>query len=119
MRKGLGQSIDLTDWHAKCSTDITDRMPHLVGVHHGDHRAPLGAKARHDRVVHLQTPGRLDINVYVWQASAQRRQEALHQQAMADWVNTGNTEQVVDQTARPRATCSTTNAQLPDQTGDL
>ena len=45
VREGLGDDVDLAGRHAQRGTDVADRVPHPVGVHHRDAGDPLGAEA--------------------------------------------------------------------------
>ena len=101
--EGLGDGVGLAGRHAERGTDVADRVAHAVGVHHRDAHAPLPAVAVEDRAVDLLTPGGLDVDVDVGQRGAQRGEEPLHQQPVADRVDPGDAEQVVDQAARARA----------------
>ena len=119
VRERLGDGVDLPHRHAERRTDVADRVAHLVGVHHRDGGAPVGAEALEDRVVDLQPARGLHVDVDVGQRDAQRGEEALHQQAVPDRVDPGDAEQVVDQAARPGPTGSAADAELADHLGDV
>ena len=99
----LGDRVDLAGRHAERAADVADGVAHAVGVHHRDAHAPLPAVAVEDRLVDLQPAGGLHVDVDVGQRVAQRGEEALHQQVVADRVDPGDAEQVVDQAAGARA----------------
>ena len=82
--------------------DVADRVADPVGVHHRDAHAALAAVAVEDRLVDLEPARGLHVDVDVGQRLAQRGEEPLHQQAVADRVDPGDAEQVVDQAARAR-----------------
>ena len=90
-------------------------MAHPVGVHHRDAADPVGAEALEDGVVDLHPPGGLHVDVDVGQLVAQRGEEALHQQAVADRVDVGDAEQVGDQAAGTRAARCRPNPQALDE----
>ena len=115
----LGDRVHLPRRHAEGGADVTDRVADPVGVHHRDGDAPLAAEAVEDRAVDLLAPGGLHVDVDVGQRGAQRRQEPLHQQAVADRVDPGDAEQVVDQAAGAGPAGGTTDAHLADQVGDV
>ena len=115
----LGDRVDLPRRHAEGGADVADRVADAVGVHHRDGDAPLAAEAVEDRAVDLLAPGGLHVDVDVGQRGTQRRQEPLHQQAVADRVDPGDAEQVVDQAAGAGPAGGTTDAHLADQVGDV
>ena len=119
VREGLGDRVDLAHRHAQRRPHVADRVAHLVGVHHRDRGAALGAVALEDRVVDLEPSRRLHVEVDVGQGPAQRGEEALHQQAVADRVDPGDAEQVVDQAARPRPAGRAADAEVADHRGDV
>ena len=99
--------------------DVADGVADPVGVHHRDRDAPLAAVAVEDRLVDLQPPRGLHVDVDVGQRAAQRGEEPLHQQAVAQRVDPGDAEQVVDQAARPRPPGGAADPELADQVGDV
>ena len=115
----LGDRVHLSRRHAEGGADVADGVADPVGVHHRDGDAPLAAEAVEDRAVDLLAPGGLHVDVDVGQRGTQRRQEPLHQQAVADRVDPGDAEQVVDQAAGARPARGTTDAHLADQVGDV
>ncbi len=115
----LGDRVGLAGRHAERAADVTDRVAHAVGVHHRDAHAALAAVAVEDRAVDLLAPGGLDVDVDVGQRGPQRREEALHQQAVADRVDPGDAEEVVDQAARARPAPGAAHPELADQVGDV
>ena len=114
VRERLGDRVDVAGRQAHRSPDIADRVPDAVGVHHRHARHPLGAERVEDHVVDVGAPGRLDVDVDVGQRAAQRRQEPLHDQVVADRVDARDAQRVVDQAARPRAACRDADAEAPD-----
>ena len=99
----LGDRVDLAGRHPECGADVTDRVADPVGVHHRDADAALPAVLVEDRRVDLEPARGLHVDVDVGKGSAQRRQEPLHEQAVADRVDPGDAEQVVDHAACPRS----------------
>ncbi len=119
VRERLGDRVDLGPGHAERSADVADGVADPVGLHHRHRGAALPAVPVEDRVVDLQPPRGLHVDVDVGQRLAQRGEEALHDQAVPDRVDPGDAEQVVDQTARSRAAGSRADAQVADQVGDV
>ena len=115
----LGDRVDLARRHPERATDVAHRVADPVGVHHRDADAPLPAVAVEDRLVDLEPARGLDVDVDVGQRVAQRREEPLHQQVVADRVDAGDAEQVVDQAAGPRAAGRAPHAHVADQVGDV
>ena len=104
---------------AERGADVADRVPHPVGVHHRDAGDPLAAEALEDPLVDLGAAGRLDVDVDVGQRLAQRREEALHQQPVAQRVDAGDAEQVVDQAAGAGAARGDPHPHVADQVDDV
>ena len=119
VRERLRDRVGLARRHPERGADVTDRVAHLVGLHHRHARAALGAVAVEDRLVDLQPPRGLHVEVDVGQRGAQRREEPLHQQVVPDRVDPGDPEQVVDQAARARPARRAPDAELADQVGDV
>nr|WP_258016942.1 hypothetical protein [Nocardioides marinisabuli] len=117
--EGLGDGVGLGRGHPERGADVAHGVAHPVGVHHRDAHAPLAAVAVEDALVDLGAPVGLDVDVDVGQRLAQRGEEALHQQLVADRVDPGDAEQVVDQAAGPRAARGDPHAHLLDQVGDV
>lgn len=115
VREGLGQHVDLARRHAEGGGDVADRVPHPVGLGHGHARHPVGAEAFEDPFVHLGAPRRLHVDVDVGQLRAQRRAEALHEQAVLHGVDPADAEQVGHQAARARAPRRDPHAVLADE----
>src|SRR5579863_6727219 len=115
----LGQRADLLGWQAERGRDVPDRTAGPVGLHHRDAAAALLAVAFDDRVVGLDPPRRLDVQVDVRQVRALLREKPLHDQAMAERVDAGNADQVVDQAASPGAADGTADAAGPDEAGHV
>ena len=105
--------------HAQRRPDVADRVPDPVGVHHRDRDAPLAAVPVEDRLVDLQPPGGLHVDVDVGQGPAQRGEEPLHEQPVAQRVDAGHAEQVVDQAAGARPAGRGPDAHLADQVADV
>ena len=99
----LGDRVDLAGRHPERAADVADRVADPVGVHHRHADAALAAVAVEDRLVDLQPARGLHVDVDVGQRVAQRREEPLDQQVVADRVDPGDAEQVVDQAAGARA----------------
>ena len=119
VRERLGDLVDLAGRHAERGADVADRVAHPVGVHHRDAGDPLAAEALEDLLVDLGTSRRLDVDVDVGQRLAQRREEALHQQAVAHRVDPGDAEQVVDQAARAGPAGGDPHPHVADQVDDV
>ena len=115
VREGLGDGVDLGRRQAERGADVADGVPHPVGVHHRDAADPVGAEAVDDRVVDLHPPGGLHVDVDVGQLVAQRGEEALHQQPVAERVDVGDAQQVGDQAAGARAPRRRPNPQALDE----
>ena len=115
----LGDGVDLARRHAERGADVADGVTDAVGVHHRDAHAALAAEAVEDRLVDLGAARGLDVDVDVGQRGAQRREEPLHQEVVADRVDTGDAEEVVDQAARPRPPRRAADPALADQVGDV
>jgi hypothetical protein len=90
----LGERVDLPRRQAERRTDVADAVPGAVGVHHRHAGAALAAVAGEDLLVDLHPAGRLDVDVDVGQLVAQRGQEPLHEQPVADRVDVADAEQV-------------------------
>ena len=99
VREGGGEGVDLGGRHAEGSTHIAHSVTHAVGLHHRHGRRALGAEPIEDPAVDLLPSRRLDVDVDVGQGTTQGRQEALHEQALREGVDSGDAEQVVDQAA--------------------
>ena len=117
--EGLGDRVDLPRRHPERATDVAHGMTDPVGVHHRDADAPFAAVAVEDRLVDLQPARGLHVEVDVGQRVAQRREEPLHQQVVAERVDPGDAEQVVDQAARARAAGGAPDPEVADQVGDV
>ena len=115
----LGDGVDLARRHAERGADVADGVTDAVGVHHRDAHAALAAEPVEDRLVDLGAPRGLDVDVDVGQRLAQRREEPLHQQVVADRVDAGDAEEVVDQAARARPARRAAHPALADQVGDV
>ena len=102
------------------AADVADRVADPVGVHHRDAGARARRRSGRGSLVDLVAPGGLDVDVDVGQRGPQRGEEPLHQQAVADRVDPGDAEQVVDQAARARpARRAPRTPMLADQVGDV
>ncbi len=119
VRERLGDRVGLAGRHAESGADVADGVADPVGVHHRDADAALAAVLVEDRLVDLEPPRGLDVDVDVGQRLAQRGEEPLHQQAVPDRVDPGDTEQVVDQAARPRPPGRAPHPHLLDEVGDV
>ena len=117
--EGLGDGVDLARRHAERGADVADGVADAVGVHHRDAHAALAAEAVEDRLVDLGAARGLDVDVDVGQRGAQRREEPLHQEVVADRVDAGDAEEVVDQAAGARAARRAAHPALADQVGDV
>ena len=115
VREGLGDGVDLGRRQAERGADVADGVPDPVGVHHRDAADPVGAEAVDDRVVDLHAPGGLHVDVDVGQLVAQRGEEALHQQPVAERVDVGDAQQVGDQAAGTRPAGRGANPQALDE----
>ncbi len=67
VRERLGDRVGLAGRHAERAADVTDGVPHPVGVHHRDGHAALAAVAVEDRLVDLEPARGLDVDVDVGQ----------------------------------------------------
>ena len=119
VRERLGEAVDLTGRHAECAADIADRMSDAVGLRHGHGGDAFGTEAFEDQVVHLEPASGLDVDVDIGQHPPQRRQEALHQQAVPQWIDAADAEQVVDQAPRTRTTSRDPDAAGLHQVDDV
>ena len=119
VRERLGDRVDLADRHAERGADVAHRVPDAVGVHHRDAHAALAAVAVQDRLVDLEAARGLDVDVDVGQRLAPRGEEPLHQQVVAQRVDPGDAEQVVDQAAGSRPAGRAPHAHVLDQVGDV
>ena len=119
VRERLGDLVDLDRREPECGTDVSHGVAHLVGVHHRDAGDPLAAEAVEDGLVDLGAAGRLDVDVDVGKLRAQRGAEPLHEQPVADRVDTADAEEVVDEAARARPPGRDPHAAGPDEVGDL
>jgi hypothetical protein len=118
VRERRRDRADLAGRQAQGGADVPDRVPHPVGVHHRHARHPLAAELGEDRLVHLGAAGGLDVHVDVRELDAQRRGEPLHQQAVAQRVDRGDAEQVVDEAAGTRAAGGDADAEVADEVDD-
>ena len=119
VREGLREAVDLPRRQAQGCADVADAVPRAVGVHHRHAGAALAAVPAQDLLVHLHPPGGLDVDVDVGQLVAQRRQEPLHQQPVADRVHVADAEQVVHQRAGARSAGSRPDPQLLNEVHDV
>ena len=119
VREGLGDRVGLQRRHAQGGADVAHGVPHAVGVHHRHAHAALAAVAVEDRLVDLGAARGLHVDVDVGQRLAQRGEEALHQQLVADRVDPGDAEQVGHQAARARAAGRDPDPEVLDQVGDV
>ncbi len=121
VRKRLGDGVDLGRRQTQRSTDVAHRVAHPVGVDHRHRRHPFAAEHFEHLGVDLGSTGGFDVEIDVGQRPAQRREEPLHHQPVGEWVDTGYTEQVVDETARPRPPGGTADTHVAydlDHVGD-
>ncbi len=119
VRERLGDRVGLPRRHPERPADVAHGVAHAVGVHHRDAHAALPAVAVEDRLVDLEPARGLHVDVDVGQRVAQRGEEALHQQVVADRVDAGDPDQVVDQAARARAPGRGPHPEVADQVGDV
>ncbi len=119
MGKCLGDRVDLARRHAQRGTDVADRVAHPIGLHHRHAHAALPAVAVEDRPVDLEASGRLHVDVDVGQRLSQRGEEAFHQQVVAQRVDAGDAQEVVDQAPGPGPPGRAPHPHLADQVGDV
>ena len=117
--EGLGDGVDLPAGHPEGGADVADRVTHPVGVHHRDRDAALPAVAVEDRVVDLETPVGLHVDVDVGQRLPPRGEEPLHEEPVAQRVDAGDAEQVVDQAAGARPPGRGADAEVADHAADV
>ena len=119
VRERLGQGVDLTGREAERRAHVADAVPGAVGVHHRHAGAALAAELLQDLLVDLGAPGGLDVDVDVGQLLAQRGQEPLHEQAVADRVDVGDAQQVGHETAGPAPPRCHPHAHVADEVHDV
>jgi hypothetical protein len=112
VREGLGDGVDVAGRQAHGGADVADGVPDAVGVEHGHGGDPLLPEVGEHLVVDLEAAGGLHVDVDVGQRPAQRGEEPLHDQVVADRVDPRDAQAVVDQAAGPRAAGGDPDAQV-------
>ena len=119
VRERLGDRVDLARRQRQRRAHVAYGVTDPVRVEHRHARHPVAAERGQYRVVHLGAPGRLDVEVDVRQRLPQRRQEPLEDEVVADRVDAGDAQQVVDEAARARATRGAADVEPSDEPHDV
>ena len=117
--EGLGGEVHLSLREAERLAHLPDGPPGPVGVHHGHAGAAVVAVPGEDRVVHLLPAGRFHVDVDVRQLVAERIDEPLEQQPVADRVHVGDAGQVAHQRSGRRPPARGADPHGPDVRADV
>ena len=101
--EGLGHRVHLDLGIPQGLAHLADGRAGPIRVDHGHTGAPVLAVPRQDHVVDVLAPGRFDVDVDVGELVAERVQEPLEHEVVADGVDIGDAGEVADQRPGGRA----------------